>query len=66
MLNSLTFISEIYDETQQWIIENYPGSYAAQTYVAAAEELESGVAVQSGENGYYTFTTRPQATRGRS
>ena len=54
-------ISEIYDETQQWIIENYPGSYAAQTYVAAAEELESGVAVQSGENGYYTYIYNPPA-----
>ena len=54
-------ISEIYDETQQWIIENYPDSYAAQTYVAAAEELESGVAVQSGENGYYTYIYNPPA-----
>ena len=54
-------ISEIYDETQQWIIENYPYSYAAQTYVAAAEELESGVAVQSGENGYYTYIYNPPA-----
>lgn len=48
-------ISEIYDETQQWIIANYPDSYAAQTYVAAAEELANGTAVQSGENGYYTY-----------
>ena len=54
-------ISEIYDETQQWIIENYPDSYAAQTCVAAAEELESGVAVQSGENGYYTYIYNPPA-----
>ena len=54
-------ISEIYDETQQWIIENYPDSYAAQTYVAAAEQLESGVAVQSGENGYYTYIYNPPA-----
>ena len=54
-------ISEIYDETQQWIIENYLDSYAAQTYVAAAEELESGVAVQSGENGYYTYIYNPPA-----
>lgn len=35
-------ISEIYDETQQWIITNYPDSYAAQAYVAAAEELADG------------------------
>ena len=54
-------ISEIYDETQQWIIENYPDSYAAQTYVAAAEELANGTAVQSGENGYYTYIYNPPA-----
>ena len=51
-------ISEIYDETQQWIITNYPDSYAAQAYVAAAEELADGTAVQSGENGYYTYQGR--------
>ena len=54
-------ISEIYDETQQWIIANYPDSYAAQTYVAAAEELANGTAVQSGENGYYTYIYNPPA-----
>ena len=54
-------ISEIYDETQQWIIANYPDSYAAKTYVAAAEELATGTAVQSGENGYYTYIYNPPA-----
>ena len=54
-------ISEIYDETQQWIIANYPDSYAAQTYVAAVEELANGTAVQSGENGYYTYIYNPPA-----
>ena len=54
-------ISEIYDETQQWIIANYPDSYAAQTYVAAAEELANSTAVQSGENGYYTYIYNPPA-----
>ena len=54
-------ISEIYDETQQWIITNYPDSYAAQAYVAAAEELADGTAVQSGENGYYTYIYNPPA-----
>ena len=36
-------------------------SYAAQTYVAAAEELANGTAVQSGENGYYTYIYNPPA-----
>ena len=54
-------ISEIYDDTQRWIIENYPNSYAAQTYVAAAEELASGVSIQTANNGYYTYIYNPPA-----
>ena len=54
-------ISEIYDGTQQWIIENYPDSYAAQTYVAAAEEIASGVSTQAANNGYYTYIYNPPA-----
>ena len=54
-------ISEIYDGTQQWIIENYPDSYAAQTYVAAAEEITSGVSTQAANNGYYTYIYNPPA-----
>lgn len=45
-------LGSLYDETQQWIMENYPDSYAAQTYIAAAEELINGTDAQSGENGY--------------
>ena len=51
----------LYDETQQWIMENYPDSYAAQTYIAAAEELINGTDAQSGENGYYTYIYNPPA-----
>ena len=54
-------LGSLYDETQQWIITNYPDSYAAQAYVAAAEELADGTAVQSGENGYYTYIYNPPA-----
>ena len=54
-------INEIYDDTQQWIIENYPDSYAAQTYVAAAEEISSGVSAQAANNGYYTYIYNPPA-----
>ena len=54
-------VSEIYDDTQRWIIENYPNSYAAQTYVAAAEEIASGVSTQAANNGYYTYIYNPPA-----
>ena len=54
-------LGSLYDETQQWIMENYPHSYAAQTYIAAAEELVNGTDAQSGENGYYTYIYNPPA-----
>ena len=54
-------LGSLYDETQQWIMENYPDSYAAQTYIAAAEELVNGIDAQSGENGYYTYIYNPPA-----
>ena len=38
-----------------------PDSYAAQTYIAAAEELVNGTDAQSGENGYYTYIYNPPA-----
>ena len=54
-------LGSLYDKTQQWIMENYPDSYAAQTYIAAAEELLNGTDAQSGENGYYTYIYNPPA-----
>ena len=54
-------LGSLYDKTQQWIMENYPDSYAAQTYIAAAEELINGTDAQSGENGYYTYIYNPPA-----
>ena len=45
-------LGSLYDETQQWIMKNYPDSYAAQTYIAAAEELVNGTDAQSGENDW--------------
>ena len=54
-------LGSLYDEAQQWIMENYPDSYAAQTYIAAAEELVNGTDAQSGENGYYTYIYNPPA-----
>ena len=54
-------LGSLYDKTQQWIMENYPDSYAAQTYIAAAEELVNGTDAQSGENGYYAYIYNPPA-----
>uniref|UniRef100_UPI004028D31C hypothetical protein n=1 Tax=Gemmiger formicilis TaxID=745368 RepID=UPI004028D31C len=54
-------LGSLYDETQQWIMENYPDSYAAQTYIAAAKELVNGTDAQSGGNGYYTYIYNPPA-----
>ena len=56
---SYTHLDVYKRQTQQWIMENYPDSYAAQTYIAAAEELLNGTDAQSGENGYYTYIYNP-------
>lgn len=34
-------LGSLYDETQQWIMENYPDSYAAQTYNAVKNLLQT-------------------------
>ena len=57
-------LGSLYDETQRWIMENYPDSYAAQTYIAAAEELVNGTDAQSGKTATTpTSITRPQGMR---
>ncbi|MCO7109764.1 hypothetical protein NIA69_12255 [Gemmiger formicilis] len=59
-------LGSLYDETQQWIMENYPDSYAAQTYIAAAEELVNGTDAQSGKTATTpTSITHLQGMRGR-
>ena len=60
-------LGSLYDETQQWIMENYPDSYAAQIYIAAAEELVNGYRGDSPGKTATTPTsiTRPQGMRGR-
>ena len=55
-----------YDDTQLWIMANYPDSLAAQTYRASAQALaeqgtENRAATYSGENGYYTYIYNPPA-----
>ena len=55
---------QYYDDTQLWIIEHYPNSVAAQTYMKAAAALENnGLDVRPylGNGGYYTFAYFPPA-----
>ena len=54
---------EYYNDTQLWIIEHYPNSVAAQTYMKAAAALENnGLDVRPylGNGGYYTFAYFPR------
>lgn len=53
---------QYYDDTQLWIIEHYPNSVVAQTYMKAAAALENnGLDVRPylGNGGYYTFAYFP-------
>ena len=64
---SLTSEEEVeetfYDETQQWIIDNYPDSEVAQIYTqSAAEAVNGGVSTYAGGDGkigYYSFIYTP-------
>lgn len=56
---------EYYNDTQLWIIEHYPNSVAAQTYLNSISALsgENVVTpyVNPGDNGYYTYAYFPPA-----
>ena len=55
---------EYYNDTQLWIIEHYPNSVAAQTYMKAAAALENnGLDARPylGNGGYYAFAYFPPA-----
>lgn len=56
---------QYYDDTQLWIIEHYPNSVAAQTYLNSISALsgENVVTpyVNPGDNGYYTYAYFPPA-----
>lgn len=49
---------DVYDETQLWIMENYPDSYAAKTYKDALSGIES----YAHGKGYYTYVFAPSKT----
>lgn len=56
---------EYYNDTQLWIIEHYPNSVAAQTYLNSISALSGeNIAtpyVNPGDNGYYTYAYFPPA-----
>lgn len=55
---------EYYNDTQLWIVENYPNSVAAQIYMKSAAELENNgldATPYLGNGGYYTFAYFPPA-----
>lgn len=50
---------QYYNDTQLWIIEHFPDSIVAKTYMEQAGKLASGIDTYLGENGYYTFAYTP-------
>lgn len=55
---------EHYNDTQLWIVENYPNSVAAQIYMKSAAALENNgldATPYLGNGGYYTFAYFPPA-----
>lgn len=55
---------EYYNDTQLWIVENYPNSVAAQIYMKSAAALENDgldATPYLGNGGYYTFAYFPPA-----
>lgn len=55
---------EYYNDTQLWIVENYPNSVAAQIYIKSAAALENNgldATPYLGNGGYYTFAYFPPA-----
>lgn len=55
---------EYYNDTQLWIVENYPNSVAAQIYMKSAAAMENNgldATPYLGNGGYYTFAYFPPA-----
>lgn len=54
---------EYYNDTQLWIVENYPNSVAAQIYMKSAALENNGLDATPylGNGGYYTFAYFPPA-----
>ena len=58
-ISLLDFCASIYDDVQMYIIENFPESTAAKTYLASADELLNGMETYASARGYYTYIYNP-------
>ena len=58
-ISLLDFCRTIYDDTQMWLIENYPASTAAKIYLESAQALLDGAVAYAKPRGYYTYIYTP-------
>lgn len=58
-ISLLNFCRTIYDDTQMWLIENYPESTAAKIYLESAQALLDGAVAYAKPRGYYTYIYTP-------
>lgn len=58
-ISLLDFCRTIYDDTQLWMIENYPESTAAKIYLESAQALLDGAVAYAKPRGYYTYIYTP-------
>lgn len=58
-ISLLDFCRTIYDDTQLWLIENYPESTAAKIYLESAQALLDGAVAYAKPLGYYTYIYTP-------
>lgn len=58
-ISLLDFCRTIYDDTQLWLIENYPESTAAKIYLESAQALLDGAVAYAKSRGYYTYIYTP-------
>ena len=58
-ISLLDFCRTIYDDTQMWLIENYPESTAAKIYLESTQALLDGAVAYAKPRGYYTYIYTP-------
>lgn len=58
-ISLLDFCYTIYDDTQLWLIKNYPESTAAKIYLESAQALLDGAVAYAKPRGYYTYIYTP-------
>ena len=48
-----------YDDVQLWIMEHYPNSVAAKSYLHAAQQMSSGTSTYTADSDHYTYIYTP-------